>query len=61
MEADYELNTGKVIVETIENRNINPLDVPGIVVKIMVHLRGVIARIMQYIMRLLWKKLQKWI
>ena len=33
MEADYELNTGKVIVETIENRNINPLDVPGIVVK----------------------------
>ena len=33
VEADYELNTGKVIVETIENRNINPLDVPGIVVK----------------------------
>lgn len=33
VETDYELNTGKVIVETIENRNINPLDVPGIVVK----------------------------
>lgn len=33
VEVDYELNTGKVIVETIENRNINPLDVPGIVVK----------------------------
>ena len=30
---DYEVNTGKVIVETINNRDINPLAVPGIVVK----------------------------
>lgn len=32
VEADYELNTGKVIVETLRNRNIEPLAVPGIVV-----------------------------
>lgn len=30
-EEDYELNTGKVIIETLENRN--PLEIPGIVVK----------------------------
>lgn len=29
---DYELNTGKVIVETFKNRNINPDDVPGVLV-----------------------------
>ncbi len=33
VESDYELNTGKVIVETIHNRKIDPLAVPGIVVK----------------------------
>lgn len=33
VEEDYELNTGKVIVETIRKRNIQPLAVPGIVVK----------------------------
>ena len=31
--SDYELNTGKVIVETIKERNIKPLAVPGIVVR----------------------------
>lgn len=30
---DYELNTGKVIVETINQRGIKPLAVPGIIVK----------------------------
>ena len=33
VEEDYELNTGKVIVETIRQRGIKPLAVPGIVVK----------------------------
>ena len=31
--SDYELNTGKVIVETIRSRKIDPLAVPGIIVK----------------------------
>lgn len=30
---DYETNTGKVIIETIENGNYDPMHVPGIVVK----------------------------
>lgn len=33
VEADYELNTGKVIVETLRARGIEPLSVPGIVVR----------------------------
>ena len=33
VESDYELNTGKVIVETVLSREIEPLAVPGIVVK----------------------------
>ena len=33
VDDDYELNTGRVIVETIKERNIDPIAVPGIVVK----------------------------
>ena len=33
VDEDYEKNTGKVIVETINKLNYNPLDIPGIVVK----------------------------
>ncbi len=33
VEEDYEFNTGMVIVETIKQRGIKPLAVPGIVVK----------------------------
>lgn len=33
VEEAYELNTGKVIVECIHERNIDPMAVPGIVVK----------------------------
>ena len=33
VDEDYELNTGKVIVETIKQRGVKPLAVPGIVVK----------------------------
>ena len=33
VEADYELNTGKVIAETLDQRGISPLAVPGIVVR----------------------------
>jgi len=33
VEEDYELNTGKVIVETVLGRGIDPVAVPGIVVK----------------------------
>ena len=31
VDEDYELNTGKVIVETFKNRNLEPLAVPGII------------------------------
>ena len=33
VDSDYEENTGKVIIETIDDRKIDPLAVPGIVVK----------------------------
>lgn len=33
VESAYELNTGKVIVECLKNRNIDPLSIPGILVK----------------------------
>ena len=33
VEEAYELNTGKVIIETIDKLNIDPMAVPGIVVK----------------------------
>lgn len=33
VESDYETNTGFVIIETIEGRQIDPMAVPGIVVK----------------------------
>lgn len=29
---DYEKNTGKVIIETFENRNIDPMSLPGVVI-----------------------------
>ena len=32
IEGEYELNTGKVIVETFEARKINPKDVPSVLV-----------------------------
>lgn len=35
VEEDYELNIGKVIVECINKRSIDPMAVPGIVVKNM--------------------------
>ena len=30
---DYELNTGKVIVETFKELNINPIDTPAVLVR----------------------------
>ena len=33
VESDYEANTGKVIIETIEKRRIDPVAIPGMVVK----------------------------
>ncbi len=33
VEDDYEWNTGKVIVECLKNHNLNPAEVPGVVVK----------------------------
>lgn len=33
VEEGYELNTGKVIVECIKKRGIDPLSVPGIIIK----------------------------
>lgn len=33
VEEAYEANTGKIIVETLENRDIDPMAVPGVVVK----------------------------
>lgn len=32
IENDYELNTGKVIVETFDKRNIDPIQIPGVIV-----------------------------
>lgn len=32
IEGEYELNTGKVIIETFNGKNINPVYVPGVVV-----------------------------
>lgn len=32
VESEYEKNTGLVIIETLKNRNINPMDIPGIIV-----------------------------
>ncbi|NLC41234.1 MAG: L-ribulose-5-phosphate 4-epimerase [Erysipelothrix sp.] len=32
IKSDYELNTGKVIVETFNQRGINPMEIPGCVV-----------------------------
>ena len=33
VESDYETNTGKVIIETIERRNVDPRAIPGVIVK----------------------------
>lgn len=33
VESDYETNTGKVIIETIERRNIDPRAISGVIVK----------------------------
>ena len=33
IEGDYELETGKVIVETFKTKNIDPMDVPSVLVK----------------------------
>lgn len=33
VENDYEVNTGKVIIETVKERGCDPLNVPGILVK----------------------------
>lgn len=33
IDENYEINTGKVIVETIKSLNINPIDIPAILVK----------------------------
>lgn len=33
IKQDYELNTGKVIVETFEERKIDPLQIPGVLVR----------------------------
>lgn len=33
VEEDYETNTGKVVIEAIEERKIDPMAIPGIVVK----------------------------
>lgn len=33
VEEAYELNTGKVIIETLKDRNIDPTAIPGIIVK----------------------------
>ena len=33
IEGEYELNTGKVIIETFNNNGINPVYVPGVVVQ----------------------------
>lgn len=41
VEAAYEKETGKVIIETFNERQLDPMSIPGVIVKIMVLLRGV--------------------
>lgn len=53
---DYEANTGKVIIETVDNGGYDPMAIPGIVVKNHGHLHGGKVRRMQYTMLLCWKK-----
>ncbi len=33
VKGDYELETGNVIINTFESRNINPMHTPGVLVK----------------------------
>lgn len=58
MQGEYELNTGKVIIETLGD--VEPLHTPGIVV----YQHGPFAwgkmRTMRYITRSSWKKLREW-
>ena len=56
IEGEYEKNTGLVIIETLKKRNINPMDIPGL----MVLLLGVKMPKKRFIMLLLWKSLLKW-
>ena len=33
IKGEYELETGNVIIETFKNRNVNPVDIPAVVVR----------------------------
>lgn len=53
---DYEANTGKVIIETVDNGGYDPMAIPGIVVKNHGPFAWGKVRRMQYTMLLCWKK-----
>ena len=59
VEEVYELNTGKVIVECLKERGIDPLAIPGIVVKNHGLSVGVKMQRPLCIMQWLWKQLLK--
>ena len=59
VESDYEVNAGKVIVETIENRKIDPIAVPDIVVKNHGPFAWGKSSETLCTMRLLWRKLRR--
>ena len=71
IKGSYELETGKVIVEEFQKREIDPERVPGALVHSHGHLHGEVMDLMQFIMRLFleecakmkqlrcWSKIQK--
>ena len=56
----YELNTGKVIVETFNKRGIDPMAVPGCVVQNHGHFSWGKDAAQSVSMQLSWRRLQKW-
>lgn len=58
VQGEYELNTGKVIIETLGD--VEPLHTPGIVVYQHGRSPGGKMRTMRYIMRSSWRRLREW-
>mgnify|MGYP000287897603 FL=1 len=60
IDEDYEKNTGKVIIETFQNRGIDPVHVPVFSVPATVPLPGAKTRHRLSTTLLCWKKSQRW-
>ena len=60
IDEDYEKNTSKVIIETFQNRGIDPVHVPVFSVPATVPLPGAKTRHRLSTTLLCWKKSQRW-